>query len=244
MSTLKENYDKWHQNFYQTNLQEINKVTWEYYQWILDILKTKKGQMILDVACGKGLFLKVAKREGLKIYGIDLSETAIKEAKKVVAGEFIASNGENLPYPDQHFNYITCLGSLEHFENPDLGIKEMSRVIKSNGRICITVPNLFFIGHIYFAWRYGLQPSEGEQKFSENFKTRQGWQELLERNDLKIIKIYKYNEVSASSKVGTIGKIIFNYLIKPLLPLNLSYCFAFVCEKRLSLNDPQRKKIK
>ena len=42
------------------------------------------------------------------------------------------------------------------------------------------VPNLFFLGHVWFGLRHGAQPSEGGQDFSETFRTSEGWRSLLE----------------------------------------------------------------
>lgn len=231
MANLKEYYDRWHTQIYQTDLKKIDALTWRYYHWILKILKVQKDKKVLDVSCGKGLFLKVARTRGLRVYGIDLAETAIQQARKIVQGEFICGNAEKLPYPDRFFDYVTCLGSLEHFKHPERGVQEMCRVLKDQGRGCIYVPNLFFIGHIYFGWRYGLDPTEGEQDFSEHFRGLQGWLKLIEANGFKIVQTYKYNEVATSQRVHPFLKAIFHYLIKPILPLNLSYSFAFLCQK-------------
>jgi SAM-dependent methyltransferase len=130
------------------------------------------------------------------------------------------------------FDYVTCLGSLEHFPNPERGVREISRVLKKNAKALIFVPNLFFLGHIYMAFRYGIEPSEANQNFSEIFKTRKGWEELFEKNGLKVLNCYKYNTIWASTKVSSVTKILYNYLLKPFIPLNLSYSFLFICEKK------------
>jgi ubiquinone/menaquinone biosynthesis C-methylase UbiE len=225
---LKGKYEKWHLK----RKVKIDKLSEKYSNWILNILHTKSGKKILDVACGKGVFLYYARKRGLHTYGIDISESSIGIVKKINPDfEILVGDAENLPYSNNSFDYVTCLGSLEHFPNPTKGIREMSRVLKKNGRACIYVPNLFFIGHIYMAWRYGIEPSEAEQQFSEIFKTKRGWEEMLKKNGLRILKCYKYNTIWESKKVNLLTKIIYNFILRPFIPLNLSYAFIFICKK-------------
>ena len=103
--------------------------------------------------------------------------------------------------------------------------------MKNGRKACIYVPNLFFVGHIYMAWKYGIEPSEGDQQFSEIFKTRKGWEGILNKNGLSVLKCYKYNAIWASKKVSLATKLLYN-LLRPFIPMNLSYSFAFICKKR------------
>ncbi len=89
--------------------------------------------------------------------------------------------GESLPFEDDSFDVVTCIGSLEHFPDPAAGAGEMARVLRPGGTAVIFVPNLFFLGHVWFGVSRGTQPSEGGQAFSEIFLSSQGWRELLER---------------------------------------------------------------
>jgi len=52
----------------------------------LDYLGAQKGRKLLDVGCGTGFLLLAAFKRGLKTYGIDISEEAIKIAKKCISG--------------------------------------------------------------------------------------------------------------------------------------------------------------
>lgn len=226
---LKKAYDNWHLKGRFKIDELINK---EFSHWILNILNARQGAKILDVACGKGVFLYYARKKGLIAYGIDISKNAIEIARKINPNsEIVIGYAESLPYEDNIFDYVTCLGSLEHFPDYEKGVREISRVLKNEGRVCIYVPNLFFLGHIYMTWRYGVEPSEGGQQFSEIFKTRKGWEVMFEKNGLKVLKCYKYNKIWASNKVSYATKIFYNIVMRPFIPLNLSYSFAFICKK-------------
>lgn len=234
---LAKKYDRWHSEVYQTSgLEKTDPRDVVFYNFILDLLGVENNQgykkKILDVACGKGLFLKEAKKRELDIYGIDISKIAIKKARNLIGGNFLCGDAENLPYKDDFFDYVTCLGSLEHFTHPNIGVKEICRVLKREGKALIYVPNLMFVGHIYMAWRYGIMPTEGKQSFSEVFYTYQGWKRLFEENGLRVIDCKKYNRIYATNRVSKFTIFLWENFLRFLIPFNLSYCFAFLCLKK------------
>lgn len=230
---LKKNYDSWWKSkkIHGESIDAAKKM----YRSILDELeKIHKGKSkkILDVACGTGEFLIEAKERGMDIYGIDISSFAIEDARKHVKGKFFTGTGENLPFRHNEFDFATCIGSLEHFPNPEKGIMEMARVIKKDGVCLIHVPNLMFLGHIYMTYRYGIMPSEGKQSFSETFYTYEGWKNLLQKNGLRVIKCDVVNDMSKTEKVNKVTKFIWQIFIKQFVPFHLSYGFNFYCKKR------------
>lgn len=202
------------------------------YEIILSSLKITPGKKILDIACGWGEVLALAKEKGLEVFGIDISKHAIKLAReRIGGGNLQVAQAEKLPFKDNTFDYIVCIGSLEHFDSPEKALKEISRVIKPNGRILIRVPNLYFLGHIFMAVRYGIFPSEGGQDFSERFSTKLGWEELITSNKLRVKKVKKYNFIYATEKVNPFIISLWN-LFNPFLPEGLSYCFDYICVKK------------
>ena len=114
-------------------------------------LKNRLGlyaeQSLLDVACGRGGWLKVNQKSGLRVSGIDLSEKAIETCRaNMPDGDFHACSADHLPFADNSFDAVTCLGSLEHFVDPVGCLREMVRVAKPDAQIVILVPNLDFLG--------------------------------------------------------------------------------------------------
>lgn len=100
-----------------------------FYQWVLNKLNPKPGFHLLDVACGEGHLLRFANEMGLHPIGIDLSYIATKTANRIVGNNIaLVSDGEYLPFPNQTFDYVTNLGSLEHFVSPERGLAEMGHV--------------------------------------------------------------------------------------------------------------------
>lgn len=229
--TLADQYDTWHKTVYKAYHQDLPKRFWQVYLEYFDFIGPTKMKL-LDVACGPGHFLLVAKDLGYEIHGIDISPVTIEDAKKTVEGDLRVAQAEKLPYRAGSFNLVTCIGSLEHFMDQDRALQEMRRVLKQEGKLFLYVPNLFFLAHVLYGWIYGAQPSEGGQEFSEHFYTLKGWQDLVERNGFRIIKTAKFNDAFAAKRVNWIVKLIYQGLIRHLLPTNLSYSFMILAEAK------------
>lgn len=230
--TLSKEYDKWwkYLNSIDRDKKRLSQEK-KCYEQILSSLKITPKKKLLDVACGWGELLSLAKEKGLKVSGIDISRHAIKLAKqRIEGGNLQVAQAEKLSFKDSTFDYIVCIGSLEHFDSPEKALQEISRVIKPSGRILIRVPNLYFVGHIYMAIKHGTFPSEGGQDFSERFSTKYGWKDLIEKNKLKVMEIKKYNFIFATEKVNKTTLILWN-MLTPFLPDGLSYCFDYICVK-------------
>jgi protein-L-isoaspartate(D-aspartate) O-methyltransferase len=94
----------------------------------------KAGDKILDVGCGKGFllfdFTKVV--PGIEVYGIDVSDYAIANAKEEVKDRLRVGNATRLPWPDRHFDLVYSLNTLHNLHCYDLepALREMERVGK------------------------------------------------------------------------------------------------------------------
>lgn len=232
-SELAKEYDLWWRHLDSVKRdKKRRKQERKVYKGVLTLLDIVPERKILDIACGWGELLVQAKEFGLEVSGIDISPHAIKLAKKRIQnGDLKVARAEKLPYQNNSFDYIVCVGSLEHFDSPKKALSEMSRVIKPGGKIFIRVPNLYFLGHIFMAIKYGKFPSEGGQDFSERFSTKLGWKELIEKNNLTVKEIHKYNYIFATEKVDQLTLGFWN-LTKALVPDGLSYCFDYICVKQ------------
>ena len=107
-------------------------------------LNIKKNSIILDVGCGAGDSIEPIAGKVKKAYGIDFAENLLKAASKTFAKNsnvfIINANAETLPFPNSAFDYVTCMGNtFGNLENPDKCLEEMKRVMKSNGKIILSV---------------------------------------------------------------------------------------------------------
>jgi SAM-dependent methyltransferase len=112
-------------------------------------LNLSTGKTLLDVACGSGgPALRIAASTGCSLVGIDLHALAIATARSLASqrnlkerAEFCVVNAsEELPFPDVHFDAITCIDAINHLPNrPDV-IAKWARLLKPGGRLAFTDP--------------------------------------------------------------------------------------------------------
>jgi len=138
---IKEFYD----SVYYKEITHSVKVS-SYQLRLAKKLGVVANDNVLDVACGTGEFLRACGVLGAKVSGVDLSDKAINSCKAVLPyGEFHSCSAERLPFENDSFDVVTCLGSLEHFINPVESLKEMVRVAKPTAKFVILVPNKDFL---------------------------------------------------------------------------------------------------
>ena len=98
---------------------------------------------ILDVGCGYGRTLNELHNNGFTdLIGVDFSEKMIKRGLKLYPYlKLIKNNGETLPFLDDKFDAVILIGVLtSNFQNKEQEnlIREISRVLKSNGKLYLS----------------------------------------------------------------------------------------------------------
>ena len=105
----------------------------------------RAGAAVLDVGCGKGLFLRaLGRRRGdLVLHGVEPSRHARRFSERVVPG---ASIHEGLltesPFASRHFDLVTCVGVFEHVPDPVGFARDLAARVAPEGRLFLSVPNL------------------------------------------------------------------------------------------------------
>lgn len=105
---------------------------------------------ILDIGCGGGFLSNALAEDGHKVVGIDMAEDALDVARdydKTRSVEYIKADAYKLPFPDNSFDVVTAMDFLEHVEEPEKVIQEVSRVLKGNGQFFYHTFNRHF-----FSW--------------------------------------------------------------------------------------------
>lgn len=102
------------------------------------------GKKVLDIACGSGYGSKILAEAGGLVTGMDISGEAIANAEKFFSHQNITykvGSGESLEFENEFFDVVVSFETIEHLENPEKYLKELSRVIKKEGMVLISTPN-------------------------------------------------------------------------------------------------------
>jgi ubiquinone/menaquinone biosynthesis C-methylase UbiE len=124
--------------------KDINK-------WILDIIKIKGHESVLDIGCGTGkqLIAVSEKTKGL-IVGVDISPESIESIKGIIKDKkpnvkLIVSSMEDMysklnEFPK--FDLIISCFAIYYSKNPEETIKQLKELLKDNGRFFICGPSI------------------------------------------------------------------------------------------------------
>ena len=145
----------------------------KWKQKILKMVKASQPKSILDIATGTGdLAILFASTSATEIIGLDISQGMLDIGKKKIAAQHLDSkiqmvlgDGENIPYPDNHFDVITVAYGVRNFENLEKGLTEILRTLKSGGQFIIletSVPTKFPFKQGYYIYTNFIMPTIGK----------------------------------------------------------------------------------
>ena len=198
------------------------------YQYFAEKLIEQMPQMtsVIDIACGGGYFFKQLNplaRPGTRMVGIDISSEALKLAQvECPQAEYLLSEAEHIAFPDETFDAVTCLGSLEHFLDIGKAIDEMKRLLRPRGVILILVPNIFWYKDILSVAFTGQRKVRNQT--NERFASLGEWTEIFEDLGLKVSTVKKYNGIAVNPLKQQVKDLV--------IPVRFSYHFLFICKKK------------
>lgn len=110
----------------------------------MDVLKrhiSPSGKLLLDVGCGCGTLLQIARQRGYTVRGIEISAYMAAQARKLFHLDVEEGRLEDANFDDEEFDVVTALEVLEHLTDPVSWLREIHRVLKPGGWLLLTTPN-------------------------------------------------------------------------------------------------------
>lgn len=124
-----------------------------------------RGERLLDVGCGNGLFTALVGEGFREVHGVDIQalyiESFLRRGLPDKYSPHLMSSA-NLDFPNGSFDMILSIETLEHVDDLDRTAAEISRVCSKEGRLVLTVPNRWFPfethGGVILGKRFGRLP--------------------------------------------------------------------------------------
>lgn len=160
---------------------------------VIEALGIKDNDMILEIGPGNGAHIQTTFRsfENFQYHGVDISETMVREAEKLNEGNpnvtFTLIDGKMIPFSSDTFDKIATANTIYFWDDPDQYSKEITRVMKTGGRLSIGFIPKSTMQHIPFA-KYGFTMYD-----IESVKA------LLEKAGLQNITANSYSEMVTSN---------------------------------------------
>ena len=109
----------------------------------LDALVVLRGGRVLDVACGTGIFARMAAHvvgPAGKVVGIDPTPAVVEAARRIDITSIVEWRnweGSRLPFDSATFDVVACQHALHRFSDPEALLEDMRRVLVPGGRLGI-----------------------------------------------------------------------------------------------------------
>jgi 2-polyprenyl-3-methyl-5-hydroxy-6-metoxy-1,4-benzoquinol methylase len=163
----------------------LSPVTISRYNEILDSFEPyRKTNKLIDVGCGIGFFLDVAKQRGWDVYGTEYTDEAIKICReKGFTMHQGPLNTDN--YPLESFDVITSFEVMEHINNPIEEVNKFNKLLRKDGLFYFTTPNFNALERMYLKEHYSVVVYPEHL----SYYTKKTAQRLLENNGFKKLKM-------------------------------------------------------
>jgi len=132
----------------QEKLSDVAAATENTHKTVLELISKEKRGKVLDAAAGAGALCFELRKLGFDVQGCDIHPANFK-AHGITCDKVDLQ--KPMFYEDESFDYITSVETIEHVENPWHLLREFNRILKMDGKLYITTPNVHaFYQRIYF----------------------------------------------------------------------------------------------
>lgn len=107
---------------------------------LMRVVSPKKGERILDLACGQGFFSGKFSEVGARVTGADISSELIAKARARLRDiDFEVAPAHKLPFKDASFDTVICVLAIQNIAEMDQTFVECKRVLKPHGRFVMVI---------------------------------------------------------------------------------------------------------
>ncbi len=104
----------------------------------LDKIGVRKGDAVVDLACGTGDFCELVEQRGASVIGVDFALQMLKQGQnRGLEHEAVQGDGEWLPFRTASVDVVTCGFALRNFVSLEGVLAEVARIVRPGGRIAL-----------------------------------------------------------------------------------------------------------
>ena len=189
------------------------------------------GRRVLEVGCGIGSIINELNRQGCKVVGIDISNSAIEYGQKKYADiELKVGTADKLEFADKSFDIVLSFDVFEHLNDLDEHLKDVTRVLADGGYYLLQTPNKYF-NSVYETLK---TRSLRWKKYHPSLHTAGQLKRRFRKNgfDVKFFKMYTSNDYNLQKLKYRWLKKIMSWIDFRKMPLFLQTNFYVVAQKR------------
>jgi ubiquinone/menaquinone biosynthesis C-methylase UbiE len=142
---MAEIFDEWPEKYDQWFETPIGRLVREYEsRLLLEVARPRRGERVLDVGCGTGIFTLDLLAAGSQVIGLELSLPMLQRAGKKAAGRpfhMVQGDMRGLPFADSSFDKTVSVTAIEFLDDARDGVAELFRVTKPGGLIVVVSLN-------------------------------------------------------------------------------------------------------
>lgn len=140
-----QTFDDWPDKYEQWFATPIGRLIRKFEgDLLLEMLRPKAGDRILDAGCGTGIFTEDLMRAGAEVTGLDLSGPMLSRARRKfqhLGFSPAVADIRNLPFGDGVFDKAVSVTALEFIPDARIGVDELFRVTRSGGIVVAATLN-------------------------------------------------------------------------------------------------------
>jgi len=112
----------------------------KHFDYIQEVNRTSRRLKVLEVGAGRGSLGAHFASAGHEVTLLDISPKVMEVAqvafqKYELEADFVVADCLDLPFEESQFDLICSIGLLEHFEEPEIAIREQIRVLNPGGML-------------------------------------------------------------------------------------------------------------
>lgn len=240
--SLRTEYDTWHQRVFESE-PEHEDASSPWYRLVRERIGQVQGLSVLEVACGRGGFVRELARAGAHVTGCDFSMAALlvgqsklRPMNGTARSALVQGDAQSLPFASESFDVVVSCETIEHIPDVRGALREMWRVARPGAKLFLTTPNYANLMGLYDLYarvrhpnKHDDQPFDRRQWIPQirSFVSRAGWKIIHSDGTVHQLPIFPGRNPVELPRLES------NRLVRKLLS-PFAYHYFVICEKQVA----------